>query len=64
MEATQFSSIQPYTLAQDIGSEAKAKISEQGVYGLWIESSAVRLYHYPGYASHILGRIGAIYAEE
>ena len=64
MEATQFSSVQPYAIASNITAEDRAKISEQGIYGLWIEQDDIRLYHYPGYASHILGRTGAIYAED
>ena len=64
MEALQFSDVQPYYLAYDIGDEGVARIAEQGIRGLHVEQAGVRIYHYPGYASHILGRIGAITAED
>ncbi|MBP5230322.1 MAG: hypothetical protein ILO68_01200 [Clostridia bacterium] len=63
MEALQFSDVQPYYLAYDIGEEGVARIAEQGIRGLHVETTGERIYHYPGYASHILGRIGAISAD-
>lgn len=38
-------------------------VKEQGLKGVKIQATTVREYE-TGYAAHILGRVGAIYAEE
>ena len=64
MEAVQFSDVQPYVLAEDIGQEGLAYFAEKGYWGLNFAQTEERIYHYPGYASHILGQVGRIYAED
>ncbi|MCQ2353921.1 MAG: hypothetical protein MJ102_02320 [Clostridia bacterium] len=68
MAVIQFSSVQQYTFLDGFsldatGIELLTRIKEQNIHGTDINVSYSRVYHYPGYASHILGRIGKIYAE-
>lgn len=53
-----------YTLAKGIGLELITAIGESGISGCRINTAGVRRYGYPGYASHILGQLGRIYAED
>lgn len=64
MDRCHFSAVQPYTLASDIGSGTIAAQKEAGTPGVEITVRADRVYCYPGYASHILGRVGSIRAED
>lgn len=56
----------PHTLAEDLKSESVAKIKEhqKALPGVFLQERTVRQYQYPGVASHILGHIGKISAEE
>ena len=53
-----------YTLAENVSRELMVSISESNIVGGVIEKVATRSYVYPGYASHILGQLGRIYAED
>ncbi len=64
-----FGSYQAYTIAEDIDPEDTAdaelyrRIKEQRIEGATLIKQKGRVYLYEGYASHILGRIGKITAE-
>ncbi len=60
MELSGFSSVQPYLLAEDVSLAVITGIEEKYSRGFLIEVEAERVYNYPGYASHILGRVGNI----
>ena len=64
MEAIRFSAIEPYVIADELDITALTAIRELGTRGALIKSDYTRKYHYPGYASHILGRISRILAED
>lgn len=64
MERVQFGYYQPYTLAKDISAETVSYIKESGIDGINFKIDAERVYYYPGYASHLLGRIGKIQTED
>ena len=64
MEAIRFSAVEPYVIAEDLDITALSAIRELGTRGAMIKSDYARQYHYPGYASHILGRISRILAED
>ncbi len=55
--------LENYTLANDVAAEDLAVVMELGVPGVIVESGTVREYN-TGYAAHLLGYIGPIYAEE
>ena len=59
-----FSSSTPYRIADDIDMTLIARIKEGGYRGLSFSQSVTRVYNYPGYASHILGRCGKIQAQD
>ena len=63
MELSYFSTAEPYTILEDIGKKYIAAVTEGTVRGIGIICEAERVYNYPGYASHILGRTGKIMAE-
>ncbi len=63
MEAIRFSAVEPFVFAEDADLSAVTAISEKNIRGAAIKLSYTRVYNYPGYASHILGRIGKIQAE-
>lgn len=56
----------PFVFAQDVGYDFYIYARELSgiVPGLDSISNVKRIYHYPGYASHILGLLGRIYAED
>ncbi len=60
MERVQFGYYNPYTLAKDVPPALVSYIEESGIEGINFKISSERVYHYPGYASHILGRVGKI----
>lgn len=64
MESKNFSSLNPYTLAEDVDLFLLAAVKESPIMGAEIVQRTERAYAYPGYASHILGRISKIYAED
>ena len=64
MEAMRFSAIEPYIFAEGIDMSIITAVRELGVRGIILKSDYSRQYYYPGYASHILGRISRILAED
>lgn len=64
MEAMRFSAIEPYIVAEGIDISTITAVRELGVRGAVLKADYSRQYHYPGYASHILGRISRILAED
>ncbi|MBQ9080296.1 MAG: hypothetical protein IJY27_04405 [Clostridia bacterium] len=53
-----------YTLAENVTRELVVSVNESNIRGGMIETVSTRTYTYPGYASHILGQLGRIYAED
>ena len=64
MEAVGFSRANDYVLAKDVSMETVTHEKELGIAGIGFSTNASRVYCFPGYASHILGQTGPIYAEE
>ena len=64
MEATGFSRVNDYVMANGISMDTVTRELELGLAGISYATTASRVYAYPGYASHILGQTGPIYAEE
>ena len=64
MERVQFGYYNSYTLAENVPMELVSYIEESGIDGVNFKISAERVYNYPGYASHILGRVGKIQESE
>lgn len=64
MEAIRFSAVEPYVFAKKLDMTAITAVRELSVRGTQIKTDYSRVYHYPGYASHILGRISGILAED
>ncbi len=60
MELSNFSSTEPYTLLKDASIAYLTACEESCPRGIRIDINAQRTYNYPGYASHILGRVGKI----
>lgn len=60
MERVQFGYYQPYTLAKDVSMNLITYIEEAKIDGVTFKINSERVYTYPGYASHILGRVGKI----
>jgi len=63
MELSYFSPVEPYTLICDVDVKFIQAAKEGHVRGIAVSCDAVRVYNYPGYASHMLGRTGKIMAE-
>lgn len=53
-----------YTMATGVSAAVLAANKESPLLGVSFVVKAERVYHYPGYASHILGRVGKIFAED
>lgn len=64
MELSYFSTADPYTLIRDIDVKYITAVTEGTVRGIGISCDAERVYNYPGYASHMIGRTGKIMAEK
>ena len=64
MEAMRFSAVEPYVFAENIDMATLTAVRELGVRGTDLKVSYTREYYFPGYASHILGRISGILAED
>ncbi len=64
MEANGFSRVNDYVMASGISMDTVTHELELGLAGIGYTTSTARVYNYPGYASHILGQTGPIYAEE
>lgn len=63
MERVGFGAYQSYTIAKDISMSAVNYVEEARIEGATVASGTERVYEYPGIASHILGRVGKITAE-
>lgn len=64
MEYMQFSRVEPYTLATDVTIPTLTYVKELSIGQVLITEEAARTYLYDGYASHILGHIGKIQAQD
>lgn len=64
MEYMQFSSVEPYMIAEGVTLSALTYIKELAIHQVLVSEEPRRTYLYDGYASHILGHIGKIPAEE
>ena len=64
MECNNFGGLNRYVFAKGVSLSLITKIEELGISGISFTYSVQRSYTYPGYASHILGKIGQIYAED
>ena len=64
MEAVGFSRANDYVMAENVTMETITHEKELGISGIGFATEVSRVYCYPGYASHILGQTGPIYAEE
>ena len=53
-----------YTLAKNVSAAIVASTKESALPGVSVVVRSERIYHYPGYASHILGRVNKIFAED
>ena len=63
MSLSDHSSVQPYVIADDVSVEYISAVEEKYSRGFTVKVEAAREYLYPGYASHILGRVGKISAD-
>jgi len=63
MERVVFGAYQSYTMASDVPVKTVAALEEERIEGINLKHSTKRVYAYPGYASHILGRLGKINEE-
>ena len=63
-ESRDFSASNPLTFAYNVSTEDITFLEESNIKGVSVEKSAKRVYNYPGYASHILGRTGPIQSED
>lgn len=64
MDFSKFSTAEPYVFATDVDISLITYLKEHEIRGVAFLESVTRNYEYPGYASHILGRVGQIYAED
>lgn len=64
MEVSGFGPGAPYVLAENVDVNMIAYVKEANIVGSTFHVSTDREYKFPGYASHILGRTGKIYAED
>ena len=64
MERVQFGYYTPYVLAEKVPTNLVSSIQESGIRGVNFKVNSERVYTYPGYASHILGRVGKIQEKE
>ncbi len=62
MEVADFSVYNSYVMASDVDKTFIVHIEELSLLGADFEIRTERVYEYPGYASHILGRTGKIQA--
>lgn len=63
MEVHNFSTVEPYTILENVSKKLISAATEGNVRGLGVSCKAERVYNYPGLASHMLGRTGKIMAE-
>ena len=58
-----FSPVNSYTFAERVSARFMTLVTEGGEAGVLLQKKFERVYRYPGYASHILGRMGSITEE-
>ncbi len=63
MERVDFGAYASYTIASDVNMTLITAIEETNIEGVVFTLQTERVYYYPGIASHILGRVGKITAE-
>ena len=63
MERVDFGAYASYTIAEDVNMKLITSLEESNIEGVNFQVQAQRRYEYPGIASHILGRLGSITAE-
>ncbi len=63
LDMISFSPTNSYVYAEDVSMEFITLCAESGGRGITTEKHFRRVYHFPGYASHILGRMGKITAD-
>ena len=63
LETGHFDDASPYTLCEDTSVSTITPIKERSLLGVSFSAISTRVYMYPGYASHILGRTGPIQEE-
>lgn len=63
MERVDFGQYQSYTIAKGINRKLITRLEESQIEGVNFDIQAERVYEYPGVASHILGQLGKITAE-
>lgn len=61
-EYKKFGAYEPFLVAKDADISLISYLKEDNLRGVEITTTASRKYCYPGYASHILGRVGPIQA--
>jgi penicillin-binding protein 2 len=59
-EYREFGAYVPFVVAENVGISLISYLKEENLRGVEVTSNASRKYCYPGYASHILGRVGPI----
>lgn len=64
MERIQFGYYNSYVIATNVPINLVSYLQESGADGINFKINAERVYLYGGYASHILGRVGKIQAED
>ncbi len=64
LERQDFSILNPYKIAKNIDNKTLTAIEEHSLNGIEIEKQYSRVYNYPKYASHILGRTGKIQSDD
>ena len=65
MDLCQFGSASSeYVMARDVTASIISSVKETALTGVRFVVRSERVYHYPGYASHILGRVNKIFAED
>ncbi len=64
MDAKRFRSSGEYTVAENVSMTLVTYVEELNLRAATFSLGIERVYQYPGYASHILGTVGPIYAEE
>ena len=64
MDANRFGEANDYIMAKDVDMALMTYVKERNMNGVTFTFTVERVYQYPGYASHILGTVGPIYAEE
>ena len=63
MERVGFGAYESYTIAEGVNRDLITFVEENNIEGVNFEIRSERVYIYPGIASHILGRLGRITAE-